>query len=333
MIFIAKPFSFLLIFSSWMVASPTLAFTLDRASGDIEFSVRPVLPSNPLNRVYDTSTSATSLQDALLAPGRGYPLISDPILPIQKKSGSIDVFTSLNDTWNDPRGSSSARTEVLVNPFLALAVVYFNPSNSSNPFLVDTIADNNSVRSSVFGSALFTSTSLGTGQEIIGFNGFGGFIDTTQTDAWVTGALTVKFGGAAPTNTFEILFGFDGFGRGREDFITGFSNGVEVNNVGRITNSISSNGNDIFFDDRFFVDGGFGSALFDIKDGDKISMEGTFTCVAFNASCLFADPKFFVSENVNLPDVPETDLEPITMLGAFLVIGFSTILKRKIKIS
>jgi hypothetical protein len=318
MILTAKPFSFLLIFSSWMTASSTLAYTLDRSSGDIEFSVRPVLPSNPLNRVYDTSTSANSLQGGLLAPGRGYPLISDPISPVQKKSGSI--APALSDIWNDPRGSADMSVEAfsLLDSVNSTGVYWIQQD-----YIRDTVVDNNAVRDASFGSSIFTSTSSRTVQEFVYFN-MSGSIDTKQTDAWVTGALTGKFGGTAPTNTFEILFGFDGVGRGREDFIVGFVNGLEVNPYpGSYSN---------FYDDGFSISHFYLEPLFDIKAGDQISMEGTLTCVAFNGGCTNITSNFFV-QDVNLPDVPEIDPQPITMLGSFLAIGFSTILKRKTKIS
>jgi hypothetical protein len=298
----------ILVSAAALVAEPCLAFTISSSSGDIEFSVRPVTTPNPPTRSYDAATTSTSVEGGLLTPGRGYPSISEasPDFPIQKKNGSI--ASPLSDIWNDPlnRGKANISLEAIAQPRLA-GISW----DAKGVFLDDLVEDNNSVRNASFGAASFTTTLASLYTEVAFLN-VGGSIDLEATDSWVTGSLRGIFGGAASPNTLEIVFGFDGANRGRQDFITAFINGSEVSNFGSMKAGAKS------FSTKGLL---FSNDSSPLNVGDEVTIEGTFSCVAFNGQC----------ETVKVGFDPHPVPEPLTIIGSILAIGFGGVLKLKSK--
>jgi hypothetical protein len=314
-IFASKSFLFLLTGASLLLPSPSLAFSINRSEGQIEFSVRPVLPITPPVRNYDSTTSPTSIKGGLLTPNRGYPLISEtsPLAPVQKKDGPI--FPPLSDVWTvNPPGKGDANITVQAIALPTLAEIAWS---ANGIFLNDLVNDGNAVRNASFGSANFKTTVGALYQELAFLNVQGG-IYTNRPDPWVTGSLIGKFNDAAKPHTLEILFGYDGKDRGREDFITAFLDGIE-----QPSNSKNFTGN-LFAGENTFTASGelFSDDLFSLNIGDNVSIEGTFSCVAFNGYC-------GGNGGFNSQRVPE----PSAVLGTFTtaMLGAGLLIKRKLK--
>ena len=278
--------------------SPSSAwgFTLNGSDGKIEFSVRPVELPSP-NREYDPTTTSTSVKDGLLTPGEGYPEISleMPNPPIKTKQGSL----TLSDIWDDPRGTANITVQTVTQPTVA-GIGW----SGTGVFLNDLVADQSAARNASFGSAEFTTTISGPYTEYAFLN-VQGRIDTTQEDAWVVGSLIGHFGGAAAHHTLEILFGFDGHNRGREDFIKAYLDG-ELN-PNTFSKSLAS-GTDTFNAKSLLTIGEF----FTLNPGDNVTIEGTFSCVGFNGACTSQEMNFSPSDPES---VPEPVPEPSSMLG------------------
>ena len=269
------------------VFSPCSAwgFTLNSSDGKIEFSVRPVGLSSP-NRKYDPTTTSTSVEDGLLTPGNkgipiageGYPEISleMPNPPIQTKEGSLNP---LSDVWDDPRGIANITVQAVTLP-TAAGITW----KGKDVFLDDLVADQSAARNASFGSAEFTTTISNFYQEFA-FLSVGGEIDLNQEDAWVVGSLSGHFGGAADPHTLEILFGFDGANRGREDFIKAYLDG-ELNpttftgSLGAETNTFKALG--LLSNKEIFL----------LNQGENVTIEGNFSCVGFNGGCNNKEIKF-----------------------------------------
>ncbi|WP_310482701.1 PEP-CTERM sorting domain-containing protein [Chamaesiphon sp. VAR_48_metabat_403] len=314
-IFACKSFLFLLTGASLLAPSPSLAFSINRSEGQIEFSVRPVLPITPPVRSYDSTTSPTSVKDGLLTPNRGYPLISEasPLAPVQKKDGPISP--PLSDVWTvNPPGKGTANITLQAIAFPTVAGIIWN---GDNIFLNDLVNDGNAVRNASFGSANFKTTVGALYTELAFLNVQGG-IYTERPDPWVTGSLIGKFNDAAKPHTLEILFGYDGKDRGREDFITAFLDGIEQpSNSGNFTGNLFAGAN------TFSASGVLlSNDFFPLNIGDNVSIEGTFSCVAFNGYC--GGNGGFDSQQVP---------EPSAVLGTFTtaVLGAGLLIKRKLK--
>ncbi|MBD2187593.1 hypothetical protein [Pseudanabaena mucicola] len=312
-----KDLWFVLSSISLLLPSPSFAFTTTSSEGEIEFSVREVLPVNPSVRQYDGATTGTTLVDALLTPDRGYPLITEfnPESPVQKKNGSL--VPSLSDTWTlNPPGKGDANITVKAIAQPALAGIAWQ---GKGKFLDDVVDDGNAVRNASYGKATFTADefdSLFLYTELAALNVFGGIYLDRGKDAWVTGSIVGNFSGAATPHRLEILFGFDGLNRGREDFITAFLDGVEqVTNLGNFSGALAAS------KDTFSTSGIlFSGDLFGLKPRDQVVIEGTFSCVAFNGYC-------GGSARVGRP-VPV----PSSVFGtlAFAALGTGMMLKRKL---
>lgn len=186
-------------------------------------------------------------------------------------------------------------------------------------FLDDLVADQSAARNASFGSAEFTTTISGFYKELAFLN-VSGEIDLDQEDAWVTGSIIGRFGGAAAPHTLEILFGFDGANRGREDFIKAYLDG-KLNPetfsgfLAAGTNTFTAQG--LLFNKEIFL----------LNQGEDVTVEGTFSCVGFNGRC--SDEKtvrFSVAP-------PESIPEPASTLGllAFGIFGAASVLKRQPK--
>ncbi len=278
--------------------SPSSAwgFTLNGSNGKIEFSVRPVeLPSS--NRKYDPTTTSTSVKDGLLTPGEGYPEISlEPNPPIETKQGSL----TLSDIWDDPRGSANIKVQTVTRPTVA-EIVW----NGTGVFLNDLVADQSAARNASFGSAEFITTTSGIYTEYAFLN-VEAKIDTTQEDAWVVGSLIAHFDGAAAArHTLEILFGFDG-NNSRKDFIKAYLDGQLNPSTFSSYLAISEAGT---FNAKALVTIG---DFFTLNQGQKLTIEGTFSCVGFNGSCTSQEMNFSPSDPES---VPEAVPEPSSMLG------------------
>lgn len=302
---------------SLLMPFPSWAFTTDSSEGEIEFSVRPVTPVNPPVRQYDGATTLTSLEEALLSPSRGYPLIDEfnPNMPVQRKKGAI--ASPLSDEWNLPvQGKGEANVTVQAIAFPSLAGIIWS---GRDRFLDDIVDDEFAVRNASFGAAHFTTTLDLFYTELAFLNMRGGiYTDRVNAgkDAWVTGSIIGKFGGKAVPHTLEILYGFDGAGRGREDFITAFLDGVE-----QTSGSGIYSGSMLASEDKFATSGLLLSGdIFRLKVDDKISIEGTFTCVAFNGYC-------GGSAGINRVPVPSSILGTV----AVGVLGAGTMLRRKLR--
>ncbi|MEG4293253.1 hypothetical protein Q5692_31810 [Microcoleus sp. C2C3] len=279
------------------VFSPCSAwgFTLNGSDGKIEFSVRPVELPSP-NRKYDPTTTSTSVEGGLLTPGEGYPEISleMPNPPIRTKESPL----TLSDVWDDPRGIAKIKVQTVTLPTVA-GIIW----NAEGVFLDDLVADQSAARNASFGSAEFTTTISGPYTEFAFLN-VQGRIDPNQEDAWVVGSLMGHFGGAAAPHTLEILFGFDGANRGREDFIKAYLDGQL--NPQTFTGFLASG------TDTFNAQGVLSlNETFPLKQGDKVTIEGTFSCVGFNGGCTNQEIKFSPSDPDSVPTVPE----PSSMLG------------------
>ena len=202
-----------------------------------------MLPITPPVRNYDSTTSPTSVKGGLLTPNRGYPLISEtsPLAPVQKKNGPISP--PLSDVWTvKPPGKGTANITLQA---VALPTVAGITWNGNDIFLNDLVNDGNAVRNASFGSANFKTT-VGALYTELAFLNVGGGIYLDRPDPWVTGSLIGKFDDAAKQHTLEILFGYDGKDRGREDFITAFLDGIEQpSNSGNFTGSLFA-GTDTF---------------------------------------------------------------------------------------
>ncbi len=280
-----------------------LGFTLNGSDGKIEFSVRPVELPSP-NQKYDLTTTLTSVKGGLLTPGNkgipiageGYPEISleMPKPPIQTKEGSLP----LSDVWDDRRGIANITVQTVTLPTLA-GIVW----NANDIFLRDSVADQSAARNASFGSAEFTTTISGPYRELAFLN-VGGGIDLNQKDAWVVGSLIGRFGGAAVPHTLEILFGFDGINRGREDFIKAYVDGELSSQA--FTGFLTPGRN------TFNAQGLLLSEAFPLNQGDNVTVEGTFSCVGFNGYCINERIKF-----ISVPDDPEPECvpEPSSTLG------------------
>lgn len=280
------------------VFSPCSAwgFTLNGSDGKIEFSVRPVdveLPSP--NRKYDPTTTPTSVKGGLLTPGEGYPEISleTPNPPIQTHSGPL----TLSGLWDDPRGIANITVQTVTQPRLA-GILW----DAEGVFLDDLVADQSAARNASFGSAAFTTTVSDLYTEFVFLN-VQGRINPNQEDAWVVGSLIGHFGGAAAPHTLEILFGFDGVNRGREDFIKAYLDGVL--NPQKFTGFLAPG------TDTFNAQGVVSTETFPLEPGDNVTIEGTFSCVGFNGGCTNQEIKFSPSDPESVPTVPE----PSSMLG------------------
>ncbi len=315
---VRKDLWFVLSSISLLLPFPSFAFTTSSSSGEIEFSVRKVLPVNPPVRQYDSATTTTTLVDALLTPDRGYPLIEElnPVLPVQKKNGSLVPF--LSDTWTlNPPGKGDANIAVKAIALPALAGIVWQ---GTGKFLDDIVDDGNAVRNASYGKATFTADefdSLFSYTELAFLNVFGGIYLDRGKDAWVTGSLVGNFSGAATPHRLEILFGFDGLNRGREDFITAFLDGNE-----QVPNFSNFNGGLLPSEDKFRASGFlFSGDLFPLKKNDQVVIEGTFSCVAFNGYC---GGEARLGKPVPLPS---------SLFGtiAFAALGTGMMLKRKLK--
>ena len=278
------------------VFSPCSAwgFTLNGSDGQIEFSVRPV-ESSSSNRKYDPTTTPTSVEGGLLTPGEGYPEISleMPNPPIQTKEGTL----TLSDVWNDPRGIANIKVQTVTLP--TVAGISWN-----GVFLNDLVADKSAARNASFGSTEFTTTISGPYTEFAFLN-VKGRIHPNQEDAWVVGSLIGHFGGDAAPHTLEILFGFDGINRGREDFIKAYLDGQL--NPQTFTGFLASG------TDTFNAQGVLSlNETFPLKQGDEVTVEGTFSCVGFNGGCTNQEIKFSPSDPESVPTVVP---EPSSMLG------------------
>jgi uncharacterized DUF497 family protein len=277
------------------VFSPCSAwgFTLNGSDGKIEFSVRPVELPSP-NRKYDPTTTSTSVKDGLLTPGEGYPEISleMPNPPIKTEQGSL----TLSDVWDDPRGIANIKVQTVTLPTVA-GILW----DAEGVFLDDLVTDQSAARNASFGSAEFTTTISGLYTEFAFLN-VQGIIDTTQEDAWVVGSLIGHFGGAAAPHTLEILFGFDGANRGREDFIKAYLDGeLSSTFTGFLAPGTGT----------FNAQGVLSTETFFLNQGENVTVEGTFSCVGFNGGCTNQEIKFSPSDPESVPTVPE----PSSMLG------------------
>jgi hypothetical protein len=317
-IFDCKRFLFLLTNASFallLAPCPTFAFSINSSGGDIEFSVRPVLSVAPPVRVYDNATIPNiSVKGGLLTPSRGYPLISEllPIQPVQTKIGSI--APPLSDVWTvNPPGKGTATVTVG-----AIALPTVAGIGWGNISLNDLVSDGNAVRNASSGSASFKTT-VGAFYTELAFLNMQGGIYLDRPDPWVTGSLIGKFDDAAKSHTLEILFGFDGKDRGRQDFITAFFDGVEQpTGNGKFTGSLLAG------TDTFTASGSlFSNDIFPLNIGSNVSIEGTFSCVAFNGYC---------SGNAAF-NPPQSVPEPSSILSTFITgaFGAGLILKRKLK--
>jgi hypothetical protein len=292
--------------------SPSSAwgFTLNSSEGKIEFSVRPVELPSP-NRKYDPTTTPTSVEGGLLTPGEGYPEISleMPNPPIQTKEGSL----TLSDVWDDPRGIANITVQTITQPTLA-AIGW----DAEDVFLYDLVADQSAARNTSFGSAEFTTTISDLYREFASLNVQGG-IDLNQEDAWVVGSLIGHFGGAAAPHTLEILFGFDGANRGREDFIKAYLDG-ELNPQ-TFTGSLAA-GTNTFNAQGLLLS----EEIFPLNQGEIFTIEGTFSCVGFNGGCINQEIRFS-----SPPAVPaeENVPEPLTILASATALGFGALFKRE----
>jgi hypothetical protein len=271
-------------------AYPSQAFILNNSEGKIEFS------SNLLDAPSPIPVFGNRLPNELRSPGENYPEIAENFQPpAQTKTGPIQ--TPLSDTWNDPldRGTASIKLQSITFPNLA-GIIWDNLE------LTDFVGDELAARNSSYGKATFTTTVSGP-YKTFEFLNVGGSIDLTQPDAWVVGSLKGKINGV---DIDPIVFGFDGAGRGRKDFIT-------ANKV-----ALMSAGTDSFFTQGF--------SLFDtpgvLNFGDIVTIEGTFTCAAYNGTC---DPKNFGFKNQQVP-------EPSSILGT-LIFSAGIVLRSKWKIS
>jgi len=311
---------FVLSSISLLLPSPSLAFTTTSSSGEIEFSVREVLPVDPLVRQYDGATTSTTLVDALLTPDRGYPLIEEfyPEMPVQKKNGSL--VPSLSDKWTmEPLGKGDANITVKAIAQQSLAGIMWQ---GKDKFLDDVVEDGNAVRNASSGKATFTKEELDAPlyTELAALNVFGGiYLDRVDRgkDAWVTGSIVGNFGGAAAPHRLEILFGFDGLNRGRQDFITAFLDGSE-----QVPYFSTFSGALLASESKFRASGVlFSGDIFGLETGDQVLIEGTFSCVAFNGYC-------GGSGSVGRP-VPV----PSGVFGtlAFAAFGTGMLLKRQLK--
>jgi uncharacterized DUF497 family protein len=276
--------------------SPSSAwgFTLNGSDGKIEFSVRPVELPSP-NRKYDPTTTPTSVEGGLLTPGEGYPEISleMPNPPIQTHSGPL----TLSGIWNDPRSIANITVQTLTLP--TVAGIFWD---AEGVFLDDLVADQSAARNTSFGSAAFTTTVSDLYTEFAFLN-VQGRIDPNQENAWVVGSLIGHFGGAAAPHTLEILFGFDGANRGREDFIKAYLDGVL--NPQKFTGFLAPG------TDTFNAQGVVSTETFPLDPGDNVTIRGTFSCVGFNGGCTNQEIRFAPSDPESVPTVPE----PSSMLG------------------
>jgi hypothetical protein len=315
-IFSGTSFAFMLTSASLLTSSPSSAFTINSSDGHIEFSVRPVLPVSPEIRDYDNTTIPNiSVKDALLTPSRGYPLISElsPLQPVQTKDGVISP--PLSDVWTvGPSGKGTANIQVEA---IARSTVAGIGWTGNDIFLNDVVNDSNAVRNASLGSASFTTTVKGDYTELANLNVKGGIYLNPDTDAWVTGSIVGKFNDAAKPHTLEILFGYDGVNRGREDFITAFLDGIEqTSGNGNFTGSLLA-GEDIFRASGLLLTNDF----FGLDVGDTVSVEGTFSCVAFNGYC-------GGTAALNPPEVPEPSSILSTLTTA--IFGAGLLLKRNL---
>jgi hypothetical protein len=268
--------------ASLVNVSPSMSFSTNPKpdEGEIEFSVRPVLPANPPVRQYDAASSSVTIKDGLLTPSRGYPLISEPgpIPPVQKKYGPIS--SPLSDTWTvGPAGKGTGSVTVRSIAYPSVAGIIWNGVS-----LDDVVDDDYAVRNASMGRASFKTTLNNWYSEFAFLNIGGGiYLDRVAkgSDAWVTGSLIGHFNDKAEKHTLEILFGFDGANRGREDFVTAFLDGVEKPSPSSVFYGNMAAGNDKFrTSGNLWIGHWFG-----LNRDQDVSVEGTFSCVAFNGYC------------------------------------------------
>ena len=198
----------------------------------------------------------------------------------QTKSGSLP----LSDTWSDPRGSGN----VAMAPIALLdfgGIVWY--TNGSSVVLNDENHDDSlAVRIASSAEASFETTVTGEYERFVWLI-IGVSIDLTKADAWVTGSAIGSFETPGLSTPFQIAFGFDGANRGGQDFINmSFLGNTYAGVMDAGANSFSA------------VAGGIVGDNFQLNEGDNVSVQGTFTCNAFNGAC----------SNVSIRSVPwETD--------------------------
>ncbi|MFB2891496.1 PEP-CTERM sorting domain-containing protein [Aerosakkonemataceae cyanobacterium BLCC-F50] len=276
----------LLTITTLLSGHPSQAFTLNNSEGKIEFSSNSLEASSPI------PVFGNRLPNELRSPGRDYPTMAiDFEPPAQTNTGVLQP--PLSDVWNDPlhRGTASISLQAITFPTLA-GIIWDNLE------LTDFVGDQLAARNSSYGKATFTTTVSGL-YNTFEFLNVDGSIDLSQPDAWVVGSLKAKINGV---DIDPIVFGFDGAGRGRKDFIT--ANTVAIMSAGM--DSFSTQGFS-WFDTPGFL-----------KEGDAVTIEGTFTCAAYNGTC---NPKNFGFRNQQVP-------EPSTILGLGIVTGFAALLKK-----